>query len=78
MLAALEAIGPAVLANGYAEMEVDGAKSVFRSLDEYFRALNSARAAVQAERDAAAMGECGGGSKGNRKKIKAVFVKPRI
>jgi hypothetical protein len=77
-LAALEAIGPEVMANGYAEMEVDGGKAVFRSLDEYFRALGAAREAVKMERDAAIAGACGTAPKGNRRKILSVFVKPRI
>lgn len=75
MLAALQAIGPAIMANGYAEMDFDGARSVFRSLDEYLKALASMEQRVLDERDAAPRCD---GKTGNRRKILAVFTPPRI
>jgi hypothetical protein len=75
MLAALKAIGPTLMANGYAEMDVDGAKTVFRSLDEYFKALAGIEERVRLEEDARPRCD---GKTGNRRRILAVFTPPRI
>ena len=48
-LAALEAIGPTIMATGYAEMELDGGHVVFRTLKDYSEALKFARGQVLAE-----------------------------
>lgn len=66
-LAALEAIGPSIMANGYAEMELNGDRATFRNLDEYHRALKAARQAVIDQRRA-----------GRRKKVNVRFTRPRI
>ena len=66
-LAALEAIGPSIMANGYAEMELNGDRATFRNLDEYNRALKAARQAVINQRRA-----------GRRKSINVRFTRPRI
>ena len=66
-LAALDALGPAVMATGYAEMDFDGARATFRSLDEYNRALKAARQAVNDQRRS-----------GRSKKVHVRFTRPRI
>ena len=75
-LDALIAVGPAILAGGYQTLEMAGRRAELRSLDEYQRALNAARAAVNEER--AAGTACMGGTTktGNRKRILAHFTSP--
>jgi len=76
MLAALLAIGPQVMASGYASMTVDGMLVQFRSLDEYFRALASTRQQVAEEKAALSPCEGGTGARGNRRRILARFTTP--
>lgn len=76
MLAALLAIGPTIMASGYATMAVDGMTVEFRSLDEYNRALAIARDQVAAEQ--ARLGPCetagGNGATGNRRRVLVRFT----
>jgi len=74
-LAALIALGPSVMANGYAEMKVDGAEAVYMSRDEYRRELKAARQDVLNEQ--AARPRCDGKT-GSGRLILTKFVTPRI
>ena len=75
-LAALLAIGPSVMATGFAEMEVDGARVRFTSLEDYNKALASAREAVR--REEAGLPSCGARPAGNPNKVNVHFTQPRI
>jgi hypothetical protein len=73
MLAALEAIGPTIMASGYASMTVDGIAYQYQTTDAWLRAIGYFRDLVAAEQARLDPCQTANGKRGNRRLIKVRF-----